>query len=189
MFCPWDRIAPSLHESLQRSPRQSIPSDHSNLRRRKVCAPSPHSTNTFPRWRLRREKPPPSCAKDSINLQTKKVIGFTKRPCAYLYGAENAQRLPPTLCNSLYSCAGAIPDRFASEEKPFASDCSARELEAIMACTPAADVPELLARAPDTSRSASAASTAASDAALDRPWDKRRRPCLSIVTVSIQASH
>ena len=46
-----------------------------------------------------------------------------------------------------------------------------------------ADVPELLASAPDTSLSASCAFIAPSVVALEIPFDNRRRPCLSMLTV------
>ena len=45
-----------------------------------------------------------------------------------------------------------------------------------------ADVPELLASAPDTSLSASCALIAPSAVALERPPDNRRRPCRSMLT-------
>ena len=46
-----------------------------------------------------------------------------------------------------------------------------------------ADVPELLASAPETSLSASCALIAPSVVALEIPFDNRRRPCLSMLTV------
>ena len=94
---------------------------------------------------------------------------------------KSRSRSAPTFRNCQYNCACAVFDRFANDENAFASECKARGLLPMKACT-GANVPELLANAPDTSRSAICTSTAPSAVALDNPFDNRRRPCLIIPT-------